>query len=151
MRLFRLIQLSLLFLLFPGCSNYSKETMKLNNILSHYDDTISLTHHLYIVRSQFFCTGCVQHVYLQIENKPIKSNPLSITVISYDKSYISNSLLSKVVFINDTLKLINREFQYYANITFFETNKGKVIKCKNLGDAKDLDLPQFVNDFFEKN
>jgi hypothetical protein len=125
--------------------------MKLNNILSHYDGAISLTHHLYIVRSQFFCTGCVQHVYLQLENKPITSNPLSITVISYDKNYISKSFLSKVVFINDTLKLINREFQYYANITFFETNKGRVIKCKNLGDAKDLDLPQFVNDFFEKN
>lgn len=150
MKQYSLILLFLLLLLFPGCSNYSKETIKLNNILLHYDATISLTPHLYIVRSQFFCSGCVQHVYLQLENKPIKSNSKSITVISYNKKYISNKFLSKVIFINDTLKIINREFQYYANLTFFETNKGEVINYKNLGDTKDLDLPNFVNDFFEK-
>jgi len=145
-----LILLFPLLLLFPGCSNYSKETIKLNSILLHYDATISLTPHLYIIRSQFFCSGCVQHVYLQLENKPIKSNPKSITVISYNKKYISKKNLSNVIFINDTLKLINREFQHYANLTFFETNKGEVINYKNLGDTKDLDLPTFVNDFFEK-
>lgn len=140
-----------LFLILLGCSNYTDETKKLNNILLEYDTCISQSPHLYIIQSKFCCDGCIQAIYFQLENKLIKSDDMPITIISSDKKYISTRLLSKVTFINDTIGLTNREFPTYVNLTIFETNNGKIIKYINMGDSKKIDLPKFVSDFIVKN
>lgn len=140
-----------LFIILLGCRNYAHETKKLNNILLEYDTCISQRHHLYLIQSEFYCGGCIQAIYFQLENKLIKSDNMPITIISSDKKYISPRLLSKVTFINDTIELTNREFSTYLNLTIFETNYGRIIKYINMGDSKKTDLPKFVSDFIVKN
>jgi len=145
--------LSLVFILlfFSGCQNYSKETIKLNGVLSGYNDSISHHNHLYIVRSKFYCNGCVQALFLKLENLLNSYDNKSITLVSYDQKHISDRLLSKVDFIDDTLLLINKEFPSFANLTIFETKEGKVVSFKNIGDSKNLDIPKFVTKYLEHN
>ena len=148
MKIKSLLKLFLFFIL-VGCNSFSDETTKLNSVLLQYDDCISKNHHLYILQSQFYCNGCIQSIYLQLEDKLKKYDKLPITIISSDKKYISNRLLSKVSFVNDSLRIGNKEFIKLVNMTIFETNDGKVVNYKDMVDTKDIDLPKFVNDFFE--
>lgn len=139
------------FFILIGCNSFSDETTKLNSVLLHYNESVSDNHHLYIVQSQFYCTGCIQSIYLQLENNLIETDHLPITIISGDKKYISNRLLSKISFINDSLGMANKEFITFLNLTFFETNDGDVVNYKNMGDTKDGDLPKFVTDLFKRD
>jgi len=144
---------SLLFmlLLFTACHNYTQETLKLKNVLSHYSESISQKNHLYIVRSRFYCEGCVQFLYFQMEQMLNSYNRRNITIVSYDRKYISAELLSKIDFIYDTLSLTNVEFPTYANLTIFETKKGKVVNVMNIGDSKKLSIPRFFKTFIKVN
>lgn len=133
-----------MLLLLNACHNYSRETNKLKSLLSHYNECISQKNHLYIVRSKFYCDGCVQLLYLQLEQMLNSYDTKNITIVSYDQKYISAELLSKIDFIYDTLSLANVEFPSYANLTIFETKKGKVVNVMNIGDSKKLSIPKFL-------
>lgn len=148
MKLYRFILLILL-VLFLGCNKCSDETQKLKNILSYYKEFMSENRHLYIVRSQLYCDGCIQSIFLQLENISKKSKPYNITIISSDNKHVSPSLLAKCNYICDTFKLINIEFSIFANVIILETNNGKVVNCKFLEDSRKINLPRFVYGFLD--
>lgn len=140
-----------LILLLVGCSNPSNETIKLNNILLRYHKAIPHSPHLYIIRNKFYCEGCVQSIYLQLEKKLSENRSYPITIISEDRKYISVYLLSKIVFIQDTLNLSKKVYPKHLNITIFVTNNGKIKKYKNMSDSQKINLPKFVNEFLDEN
>ncbi len=143
--------LGIIFLLLAGCTNnYPDETVKLKKVLLKYDKGVSLAPHIYIIRSKYYCSGCVQRINLEIQKKLKNSDCKRIIYLSCDKKFMSEDLLSMVSFINDTNGLIDKYFLNYANLTIFETNRGKVVNVKNMGDSKNVDLPKFVNKFFAK-
>lgn len=143
----RFIYLLLFVFLFAlvSCKSYSDETTRLNTVLSKYNKTIPQKPHLFFVSSNFYCNGCVQSIYVQLENEILSNNKSTVTIIGNDKEYISKYLLSKVEFLQDSLNATDKEFPKYSNITIFKTNKGKVVSFKNIGDSQNVILPEFIN------
>ena len=134
----------LTFFLFLGCNNYTNETTKLNTIVSKYNKIIPEEPHLFFVTSNFYCKGCVQSIYVELGKNLTNNNKSHVTIISKNKVDISKEVLSKVNFINDSLDIVDKEFRAFSNVTIFETNKGKVVNFKNLGDSRNLSLPEFA-------
>tara|TARA_Y100000782_G_scaffold114140_2_gene149315 strand:- start:1606 stop:2073 length:468 start_codon:yes stop_codon:yes gene_type:complete len=150
MKSYHFIFLFFILQVFIGCYNHSEETEKLNSILIKYEKVIPDEHHLYFVRSNFYCDGCIQSIFFQLDNALANSSSIPVTIISPDQRHISDRLLSKAKYINDSLRMADKAFSAYINLTIFETKNGKVLEYNNMGDSKKIDLPQFVNDFLRE-
>jgi len=143
---FKIHILIAILLLLVSCNKYSNETEKLNNVLKMYNRSISQSPNLYIVRSDFYCEGCVQSIFTQLKSISSANEARFITVISSDKKNIIK--LPNSLFIMDSQDLIDREFGSITNLCIFETKNGKVINFKNIKDTKDINLPDFAINYF---
>ncbi len=89
MRIYSLGKYLILLLLF-ACSDYSTETSKLRKVLQKYERSIPEDNHMFIIRSQFYCDGCVQSIYKELEIKLKKADNTMLSVICADNEYMSN-------------------------------------------------------------
>lgn len=134
-----------MLLLCLSCNRFPDKTKKLNNLLSEYSSSISKNPHLYIIRSDIYCEGCVQLFFLQLKDRINANKNLPITLISSDMDNMIK--LSNILFIQDTQNIVMNEFSSFPNLSIIETKNGIVINYKNLNDTKDISLPDFAIDF----
>ena len=140
--------LLIVFILTSSCNSYKSEEVKLKRLLAAYDKDIGTNVHLYILKSLFSCSGCVQSSFLQLDNV-IKSPVNNITIIGSTKKFIPKSLTSRVVWIDDSQELIDRIFFESVNVTFIETREGNIVNYKCLTSSDQLELPSFVLNFLK--
>ncbi len=138
----QLIYVSLLLLLVSACNNTSEETKSLQKILATYNEKIKPDHHIYIIRSQHYCSGCVQRIYLDMEK--ILKKDKQVTIISYDKNHLTQSTLKKVNFILDSKNVTDKILNNYANMTIFETKRGEVLNYHLVEGTENIELPEFM-------
>ncbi len=140
--------LLIVFTLASSCNSYNNEKVKLKRLLAAYDKDIGTKVHLYILKSPFSCSGCLQSSFLQL-NKVIRSPVNNITIIGSTKESIPESLLSRVVWIDDSKELIDRIFFESVNVIFIETRKSNIVNYKCLTSSNQLELPDFVLKFIK--
>lgn len=87
---------ALLFALFiVSCStelqNHTKEFNRYLN--SQFNTMIPESDHIYILESKFCCQGCIQKVYLKIEEEIADDSKQLhfISILTYDSSFLSES------------------------------------------------------------
>jgi len=145
---FRIITpLFCVFLLHSSCNGDAKETEQLNEVLLGYDNPIPYDSHIYILRSNFSCKGCVQSVFLKIDSI-LEASENKITIVSSNKSLIPKSLLSKVEFLEDSLCLVDKVFYDAANVIIIETNHSKIVNFERLNEGNDKKISETIKAFF---
>jgi len=129
---------------------FKNQTNALSEVLIDFNITIPTDEHIYILKSNFNCKGCVQRIFIQIENIVSKEKLSGITIIASDKKYLSQLFLSQINFIEDVDNSVGAYFPNSVNLTLIRTKEGKITRFKVLESTDPEIYKVDVNSFFKK-
>lgn len=123
----------LLFVLVACNNSYHYETRVFEEYcLNTFEKELAKEPHLYMISSNYKCSGCVQKTFLFMEELCRGKSLSNVSIITSDLQLIPSSISAKAIVLLDSVALFDRLDIGVANVTLLRVEGEEVVMLKSV-------------------